>query len=171
MFVYWICICHWKTPLFLWVTPWILCLKICAHVAVYHTLELCYFLSNLNLIFIFLHQQKNYYWYFCFRYTYQHAFKKLLQETDDFAGQREVISEEVHNQILKEMQKLSSESKLERRKVSTACLFVSNIFKFRAKLKNFEQCIIIEPCELLSQYCHILSCILYKKDWVFLLAI
>lgn len=49
-------------------------------------------------------------------YTYQHAFKKLLQETDDFAGQREVISEEVHNQILKEMQKLSSESKLERRK-------------------------------------------------------
>ena len=50
---------------------------------------------------------------------YQHAFKNLLQETDDFAGQREVISEEMQNKILKEMQKLSVESKLERKKVLT----------------------------------------------------
>lgn len=49
-------------------------------------------------------------------YTYQHAFKKFLQENDDFAGQREVISEEMHNNILKEMQKLSLESKTDRKK-------------------------------------------------------
>jgi len=49
-------------------------------------------------------------------YTYQHAFKNFLQETDDFAGQREVIAEEMQNNILKDMHKLSSDSKTERKK-------------------------------------------------------
>ena len=34
-------------------------------------------------------------------YTYQLAFKSFLQENDDFAGQCEVVSEEMRNNILK----------------------------------------------------------------------
>ena len=40
----------------------------------------------------------------------------ILQENDYFAAQREVISEEMHNNIFKEMHKLANESKVERRK-------------------------------------------------------
>jgi hypothetical protein len=40
-----------------------------------------------------------------------------LSETDDFAGQREVIAEEIKNNILNDMHKVSTESKNERKKV------------------------------------------------------
>lgn len=59
-------------------------------------------------------------------YTYQHAFKSFLQENDDFAGQREVIAEEVQNNIFKEMHKLSAERKVNRR----------NTFKKMTEFKN-----------------------------------
>ena len=49
-------------------------------------------------------------------FSYQRSFKDFLQENDDFAGQREVISEEIYNILLKGMQKLSLESKTERKK-------------------------------------------------------
>lgn len=52
-------------------------------------------------------------------YTYQHAFKQFLQETDDFAGQREVIAEETKNNILVDMHKVASDSKNERKKALT----------------------------------------------------
>lgn len=52
-----------------------------------------------------------------FSYTYLNAFKDFLQETDDFAGQREVIAEETKNKVLNDMHRLSSDSKNERKKV------------------------------------------------------
>ena len=50
------------------------------------------------------------------RYTYQQAFKQFLQETDDFAGQREVIAEETKNNVLNDMHNVASQSKNERKK-------------------------------------------------------
>ncbi|XP_066916625.1 formin-binding protein 1-like [Clytia hemisphaerica] len=49
-------------------------------------------------------------------YTYQQAFKQFLQETDDFAGQREVIAEETKNNVLNDMHNVASQSKNERKK-------------------------------------------------------
>lgn len=49
-------------------------------------------------------------------FSYQNSFKQFLEENDDFAGQREVISEEIYNNILKPMQKLSLDSKTERKR-------------------------------------------------------
>ena len=52
------------------------------------------------------------------RYTYQYAFKKILSEVDDYAGQHEGISETLQDSIFKDMHLLVNESKSERRKVS-----------------------------------------------------
>ena len=54
---------------------------------------------------------------FKFRYTYQQAFRNFLKETDDYAGQREVIAEETKDQVLTDMQNVASHSKNERKKV------------------------------------------------------
>lgn len=50
------------------------------------------------------------------QYTYQFAFKKLLKEVDDYAGQHDRISETLQESVLKEMHHLMNESKAERRK-------------------------------------------------------
>lgn len=49
-------------------------------------------------------------------FSYIRSFKNFLQENDDYAGQREIISEELYNTILKEMQKLSLDLKSERKR-------------------------------------------------------
>ena len=63
--------------------------------------------------------QKLYFTIYSFplRYTYLRAFKGIVQEVDDYAGQRERISEALTESVLKEMHHLSSQSKSERRKV------------------------------------------------------
>ena len=49
--------------------------------------------------------------------TYQQAFRNFLKETDDYAGQREVIAEETKDQVLTDMHNVASHSKNERKKV------------------------------------------------------
>eukprot|EP00112_Aurelia_sp_Birch-Aquarium-sp1_P011318 Seg238.9 transcript_id=Seg238.9/GoldUCD/mRNA.D3Y31 product="Formin-binding protein 1-like" protein_id=Seg238.9/GoldUCD/D3Y31 len=49
-------------------------------------------------------------------YSYQLAFKKLLSEVDDYAGQHERICETLQETVFKEMHQLSAESKVERKK-------------------------------------------------------
>ena len=45
------------------------------------------------------------------------AFLGILKETDDIAGQHEVISEELQSKVYKELQNLHNEAKQERKKV------------------------------------------------------
>lgn len=49
-------------------------------------------------------------------FTYQQCFRKFLQEHSNFACQREAISIQMRNNILNEMETISSESKSERKK-------------------------------------------------------
>ncbi|XP_065646793.1 formin-binding protein 1-like isoform X2 [Hydra vulgaris] len=49
-------------------------------------------------------------------FTYQESFKAFLNETDDFAGQREVIAENMQENVLNKMQKLASDLKADRKK-------------------------------------------------------
>ena len=53
------------------------------------------------------------------RYTYQQAFKKILLEVDDYAGQHESIAETLQDRLFKDMHQLINESKSERRKVNS----------------------------------------------------
>ena len=46
------------------------------------------------------------------------AFLGILKETEDIAGQHEVISEELQSKVYKELQNLHNEAKQERKKVS-----------------------------------------------------
>ena len=55
--------------------------------------------------------------HFYSRYTYQLAFKKILSEVDDYAGQHERISETLQDSVFKDMHHLVNESKSDRRKV------------------------------------------------------
>ncbi|XP_065068453.1 cdc42-interacting protein 4 homolog [Rhopilema esculentum] len=50
------------------------------------------------------------------QFTYQIALKKLLAEVDDYAGQRERISESLQDNLFKDMHHLINESKSEKRK-------------------------------------------------------
>lgn len=50
------------------------------------------------------------------QYTYQQAFKKILLEVDDYAGQHESIAETLQDHLFKDMHQLINESKSERRK-------------------------------------------------------
>lgn len=49
-------------------------------------------------------------------YTYQQAFRQFLKETDDYAGQREIIAEETKDKVLNDMHNLAGHSKNERKK-------------------------------------------------------
>ena len=64
------------------------------------------------------------------RYSYQLAFKKLLSEVDDYAGQHERISETLQDTVFKEMHQLSAESKVERKKVALDGFITSSSFHF-----------------------------------------
>ncbi len=46
------------------------------------------------------------------------AFLGIMKETEDIAGQHEVISEELQSKVYKELQNLHNEAKQERKKVS-----------------------------------------------------
>ena len=61
-----------------------------------------------------------------FRYTYQQAFRQFLKETDDYAGQREVIAEETKDKVLNDMHNLAGHSKNERKKVTVIKIRCSN---------------------------------------------
>ena len=55
--------------------------------------------------------------FFNSRFTYQESFKSFLNETDCFAGQREIIAENIQENVLNKMQKLGSDSRADRKKV------------------------------------------------------
>lgn len=55
--------------------------------------------------------------YVCFSLSVHQAFLGILKETDDIAGQHEVISEELLSKVYKELQTLHNEAKHERKKV------------------------------------------------------
>lgn len=54
---------------------------------------------------------------FFFRFSFQKAFVGVVKETDDLAGQHELISETLMEKICKELHSLHTELKTDRRKV------------------------------------------------------
>ena len=52
-----------------------------------------------------------------FSLSVHQAFLGMLKETEDIAGQHEVISEELQSKVYKELQNLHNEAKQERKKV------------------------------------------------------
>lgn len=56
-----------------------------------------------------------------FRFSFQKAFIGVVKETDDLAGQHELISESLMEKIWKDLHLLHNELKTDRRKVH--CLF------------------------------------------------
>lgn len=52
-----------------------------------------------------------------FRFSFQKAFTGVVKETDDLAGQHELIAESVMEKVYKELHLLHNELKTERRKV------------------------------------------------------
>lgn len=52
-----------------------------------------------------------------FRFSFQKAFIGVVKETDDLAGQHELISETLIDKIWKELHLLHNELKADRRKV------------------------------------------------------
>ena len=55
---------------------------------------------------------------FVYSLSVHKAFFGILKETDDIAGQHEVISEELQSKVYKELQNLHNEAKQERKKVT-----------------------------------------------------
>lgn len=55
---------------------------------------------------------------FFFRFSFQKAFFGVVKETDDLAGQHELISETLMEKICKELHSLHTELKTDRRKVN-----------------------------------------------------
>ena len=54
---------------------------------------------------------------FCFRYTNIQAFGKLVVETNDLAGQRELIAEYLQNEVFKPLNELAKSTTAARRKL------------------------------------------------------
>ena len=55
------------------------------------------------------------------RYSFQKAFIGVVKETDDLAGQHELISETLMEKIWKDLHLLHTELKTDRRKVCFIC--------------------------------------------------
>lgn len=51
------------------------------------------------------------------RFSFQKAFTGVVRETDDYAGQHELIAERLIDNVYKELHSLHNELKTERRKV------------------------------------------------------
>lgn len=64
------------------------------------------------------------------RFSFQKAFVGVVKETDDLAGQHELISESLMEKIWKDLHLLHTELKADRRKVCFICA---------AKLSNIQQ--------------------------------
>ena len=58
-----------------------------------------------------------------FRFSFHRAFLGVVKETDDLAGQHELITENMMTSVYKELQSLHNELKLERRKVWPTLVF------------------------------------------------
>ena len=59
-----------------------------------------------------------------YRFTFQKAFTGVVKETDDLAGQHELIAETLMEKIYKELHLLHNELKTERRKVGQfSCVY------------------------------------------------
>lgn len=53
--------------------------------------------------------------FFVYRYTACKAFRQLLQELGDFAGQREVVAENLQSNVVREVHLLAKELREERK--------------------------------------------------------
>ena len=81
---------------------------------------------------------------FVYSLSVHKAFFGILKETDDIAGQHEVISEELQSKVYKELQNLHNEAKQERKKVTNYVHVVLNhwtihlfcVFQFQIDLNS-----------------------------------
>ena len=72
-----------------------------------------------HLIYVFKHSNSNFHMSIClFRFTYTKAYKNLLNELGDQAGQHEVIAENLSTQVVFELATLVKVLKDDRRKVN-----------------------------------------------------
>ena len=62
-----------------------------------------------------------------FRFSFQKAFIGVVKETDDLAGQHELIVESLTEKVYKEFHSLHNELKTERRKVGFRVIFPGDV--------------------------------------------
>jgi len=66
---------------------------------------------------------------FIFRFTFLQSFIGVIKETDDLAGQHELIAENLNGQVYKELKHMHGELKNERNKVGMLfyCIYTCSV--------------------------------------------
>ena len=83
----------------------------------------CHLFCQANHLFFYLF----YYFFEMFRFSFQKAFIGVVKETDDLAGQHELIVESLTEKVYKEFHLLHNELKTERRKVGSRVIFPGDV--------------------------------------------
>ena len=83
----------------------------------------CHLFCQANRLFFYLF----YYFFEMFRFSFQKAFIGVVKETDDLAGQHELIVESLTEKVYKEFHLLHNELKTERRKVGCRVIFPGDV--------------------------------------------
>ena len=83
----------------------------------------CHLFCQANHLFFYLF----YYFFEMFRFSFQKAFIGVVKETDDLAGQHELIVESLTEKVYKEFHLLHNELKTERRKVGSRVIFPRDV--------------------------------------------
>ena len=83
----------------------------------------CHLFCQANHLFFYLF----YYFFEMFRFSFQKAFIGVVKETDDLAGQHELIVESLTEKVYKEFHSLHNELKTERRKVGSRVIFPGDV--------------------------------------------
>ena len=87
-----------------------------------------------------------------FRFSFQKAFIGVVKETDDLAGQHELIVESLTEKVYKEFHSLHNELKTERRKVGFRVIFPGDVVNrfLKSWLNHFHASPMSDQCQLFS---------------------
>lgn len=98
-----------------------------------------------------------YYQLFVYRYSACKAFKAMLCEVNDLAGQHEVIAENLRSDVIKEINCLVKDIKDERKKVHNNIIIIISAWWFFGHILYFYCCLVA-----FENY-YISSCSCFKK--------